>query len=151
MAKKLAASLAAAGFFGMMLGAALWHWAPSYLQNAAAGSRFHDRSVITAIVEDSIYNPEVQQLLHAQILLFLKSPEGKAKLAEMMKSPEMLKATADNLQSPEMRPALLQLVNDPAFRDMLINIMREAPEMRVLRALDSAIEWQEDGETDGRD
>lgn len=142
MARKFAAGLMAAGIIGLMLSVAVWHSATIYIQNlAGSGKPFHDQSVITAIVEDSIYNPDVQQLLRTQIMLYLKSPEGKAKLVEMMKSPEMIKATADNLKSPELRPALLQLMNDPAFRDTLVSIVRDAPEMRVLRALESVIEW----------
>jgi hypothetical protein len=142
MARKVSIGLAVAGIIGLMISVAVWHSVSTYFQSfTGTGKPFHDQSVITAIVEDSIYNPDVQQILRTQIMLYLKSPEGKAKLVEMMKSPEMIKATADNLKSPELRPALVQLMSDPAFRETLISIVRDAPEMRVLRVLESAIEW----------
>jgi hypothetical protein len=125
-----------------MISIAVWHSASTYIQNfLSSGKPFHDQSVITAIVEDSIHNPDVQQILRTQIMLYLRSPEGKAKLAEMMKSPEMIKVMADNMKSPELRPAVIQLMHDPALRETLVGIIRDAPEMRVLRVLESAIEW----------
>lgn len=142
MARKASIWLAAAGILGLLMSAVIWHTASTSLQSFInSGKPFHDQSVITAIVEDSIHNPDVQQILRTQIMLYLKSPEGKGKLVEMMRSPEMVKVMADNLQSPELRPAVIQLLHDPIFRETLIGIVREAPEMRVLRVLESAIEW----------
>jgi hypothetical protein len=142
VARKISIGLAAAGIIGIMISFVIWHSASTYMQSfLSSGKPFHDQTVITAIVEDSIHNPDVQQILRTQIMLYLKSPEGKAKLVEMMKSPEMIKATADNLKSPELRPAVIQLMHDPAFRETLVGIVRDAPEMRVLRVLESAIEW----------
>lgn len=142
MVRRISTWLAVSGIIGLFLSVAVWHTASQQIHSyMSSGKPFQDQTVIAAIVEDSIHNPHVQQILHAQIMIYLKSPEGKAKLVEMMKSPEMIKVMADNLQSPEFRPALLQLMHDPGFRETLIAIIREAPEMRILRVLDEAIEW----------
>jgi len=134
--------IAAGCIIGLVISAAIWHTVSTQLRAfIIEANPFQNQSAIAAIVQDSIHNPEVQQILHSQIMLYLKSPEGKAKLAEMMKSPEMVKAMAENLRSPELRPALIQLLHEPDFRDPLMLLIREAPEMRVLRVLDSAIEW----------
>lgn len=102
----------------------------------------NDRSVIAAIVEDSINDPHVQKILHDQIMIYLKSADGKAKLAAMMKSPEMLNAMADNISSPELSAAIIKLAADPRLQTALLSALREAPELRLLRQLESVIEWE---------
>lgn len=142
MAKKVSFWLAAASIIGLAISAAIWYMVSAQLHTFITNANpFQNQSTIAAIVQDSIHNPDIQQILRAQIMLYLKSPEGKEKLAEMLRSPEMVKAMADNLQSPELRPALIKLLHDPYFRDALFEVIRETPEMKVLKLLDSAIEW----------
>lgn len=142
MTRKISFCLGAAGLIGLTASFLLWYSAANYLKlYVREGVPFHDQTVITAIVENSIHNPDVQQILRTQIMLYLRSPEGKTKLAEMMKSPEMVKAMGENLQSPELRAAVIQMMRDKTFRQALIGIVREAPEMKVLRILESAVEW----------
>ena len=142
MAKRFSIGLAAAGIIGLLMSAAVWHSASAMIQNFISSARpFQDQAVITAIVEDSIHNPDIQQILRTQFMLYLRSAESKAKMLELMKSPEVIQAMAENLKSPELRPEVIKLLHDPAFRETLIEIMRETPEMRLLQALESAVEW----------
>lgn len=143
MAKNVSLGLAAAGIIGLIISAVIWQTTTTYLQPFINGKPFQDQTVITAIVENSIHNPDVQYILRTQVMLYLKSPEGKAKLIELMKSPEMIRVMAENLQSPELRPAVIQLMRDPSFRQTLLSIVHEAPEMKTLRILESAIEWND--------
>lgn len=149
MTRRLTIGLVGAGIIGLLMSFNAWHSVSTQLKHLISSELpIHDRSVITALVEDSIHNPDVQQILHTQIMLFLKSPEGKAKLLEMMKSPEMIEVMAENLKTPELRSAISQLMNDPAFRNMLIGIVRNAPEMKLLRLLETEIEWNIPDEAD---
>ena len=142
MAKKVYLWLAAAGVISLIASAAIWQAVSSQLHTFITNANpLKNQSAISAIVQDSIHNPDIQKILHAQIMLYMKSAEGREKLAEMMKSPEMVKAMADNIQSPELRPALVNLLQDPLFRSALLEVIREAPEMKILKILDSAIEW----------
>jgi hypothetical protein len=68
-----------------------------------------EQTIPTSIIESSINNPEVQNLLKSQILLYLKSSEGKEVLTETLKSPEMISAMSENVQSPEVKSAILSL------------------------------------------
>lgn len=138
---KKASWLTAGLVIGLIVSVTAWRLFSYEFETYGISGRLHDQSVITSIVETSINNPEVQNILRTQVMLYLKSPEGKAKMVEMMKSPEMIKVMADNIQSPELRPAILSLMGEPAFRSTLITIVREAPEMRVLRLLETAVQW----------
>ncbi len=148
MTRKIVIGLTAAGLIGVLVYFNAWYSVSTQLKHFIRSENpLHDRSAVTALLADSIHNPDVQQMLHTQVTLYLKSPEGKAKLVEMMKSPEMIEAMAENLKAPEIRPAIGQLIKDPAFRDMLLETIRATPEMKLLRLLEAEIEWNIPDET----
>ncbi|VBB05809.1 Hypothetical protein LUCI_1020 [Lucifera butyrica] len=97
------------------------------------------QSLTSSIIESSASNPELQDMMKNQVLEYLKSPEGKAKMAELLKSPEMTKAMSENIQSPEVRKAVLKLMQVPEFRNALMESIKNTPEGRILGALSSAI------------
>ena len=98
-----------------------------------------DQKLAKAVIETSINNPDIQSALKNQVSLYLKSPEGKTKMAELLKSPEMVNALSENIQSPEMRTAILKLMEVPEFRSAVLGIVKDTPEMRALTLLSSAI------------
>ncbi|WP_139025352.1 hypothetical protein [Acetonema longum] len=145
MVKRLSTWIVGGLSVGAVISVVGWYFLSYQLQLNLVNSRqINDQSAITSIVETSIHNPEVQTILRSQILRYLKSPEGKASLAEMMRSPEMKKTLAENIQSPEMRPAILNMLQEPEFKDSLLKIIQDTPEMRVLKLLNASVEWNED-------
>lgn len=98
-----------------------------------------ERTMIASLIDAGVNNPDVQATLRNQVILYLKSPEGKAKMAEVIKSPEMVKALSDSMQSPEVRTAVLNMMQVPEFRAAVLEMIKEAPEMKILSVLSSAI------------
>jgi len=132
----LAAGLAT----GMVLLLGIWLMASVFFNTYIVGQRtVVDQRLMTAIIETSATNPEVQAALKNQVVAYLKSPEGKASMAEIVKSPEMIKAFSENINSPEMRQAILKLMEVPEFQSAVLNIVKNTPEMRMLTILSSAI------------
>lgn len=98
-----------------------------------------EQTLTTSIIESSINNPDVQNLLKTQILLYLKSPEGKTKMAEILKSPEMINAMSENVQSPEVKTAILKLMQNPEFSKIILEGIKDTPEGKMLTALTTMI------------
>ena len=140
MIQKLSPWLAAGVTTGLVVILGLWVSGLFYFNTFILGHRSNvDQKLAAAVIEASMNNPEIQNALKNQVLQYLKSPEGKAKLAELMKSPEMVKTMSENLQSPEMRAAILKLMEVPEFRAAVLTIMKDTPEMKVLTLLSSAV------------
>lgn len=140
MMQKLSPWLAAGVTTGLVVILGLWVSGVFYFNTFILGHRSNvDQKLAAAVIEASIKNPEIQNALKDQVLQYLKSPEGKAKLAELMKSPEMVKTMSENLQTPEMRAAILKLMEIPEFRAAVLTVMKDTPEMKVLTLISSAV------------
>jgi hypothetical protein len=139
----------AAGFTsGIVILLGIWLIAVFYFNTYIFG--YHtaiDQKLVSAVIESSLQNPEVQATIKNQLTQYLKSPEGKAKVIEMMKSPEAKKAFAENINSPEMQTAIMKLMEVPEFRAAVLDIVKSTPEMRVLTVLSSAIVFDNDQST----
>ena len=140
MLQKLSPWLAAGFTTGVVVLLGLWLMAAIYLNTFIIGLRpAPDQKMVNTVIEASLSNPEVQAAVKTQVMIYLRSPEGKARLAEMMKSPEVVKALSENIQSPEMRAAVLKLLEVPEFRAAVLDIVKTTPEMRILTVLSQAI------------
>jgi hypothetical protein len=137
--QKLSPWLAAGFTTGLVILLGLWLLATTYFQTLILGQRPLDQRLVSTVIETSLSNPETQAALKNQVMLYLRSPEGKARMAEMLRSPEMVKALAENIQSPEMRAAILKLMEIPEFRAAVLDIVKDTPEMRMLNVLSQAI------------
>ncbi|MDT8900009.1 GerD family protein [Anaeroselena agilis] len=142
MLQKLSPWLAAGLTTGLVVIAGLWLTAAIFFNTFIIGQRVApDQKMVATLIETGLNNPEVQAAVKQQVMLYLRSPEGKARLAEMIKSPEMVKALAENIQSPEMRVAILKLMEVPEFRAAVLDIVKDTPEMKTLTILSSSIVW----------
>ena len=140
MLQRLSPWLAAGLTTGLVIILGIWLMAIFYFNTYILGYRSAiDQKLAKTVIETSINNPDIQNALKNQVILYLKSPEGKAKMAELLKSPEMVKALSENIQSPEMRTAILKLMEVPEFRTAVLDIVKDTPEMRTLTLLSSAI------------
>ena len=140
MLQRLSPWLAAGITTGLVILIGLWLMAVIYFNTFLLGYRSAiDQKLIGAVIEATTNNQDVQSALRNHIILYLKSPEGKAKMVDILKSPEMVRALAENLQSPEMRGALLKLMEVPEFRGAVLQILKDTPEMKVLNILSTAI------------
>lgn len=140
MLQRLSPWLAAGLTTGLVILAGFWLIGAVYFNTFILGQRAQvDQRLMASVVDASLKNPEVQQALKNQVTVYLKSPEGKAKMAELLKSPEMVKAMSDNIQSPEMRGAILKLMEVPEFRASVLNTIKDTPEMKLLTLLSSSI------------
>lgn len=140
MSAKLWPWLAGGLMAGIVISANLWllggYYAHAYL--ADARQQLSDETV-AAMVETGISNPYVRDMLKQQVVLYLRSPEGRQHMAASLKSPEIIKAMSENMQSPELKAAILNLMQVPEFRRAVLDIVREDPDMRALSALNAAI------------
>jgi hypothetical protein len=153
MLQRLSPWLAAGLTTGLVILFGIWLMALIYFNTYILGYRSAvDPKMVNSVIEASINNPDIQNALRNQMIVYLKSPDGKAKMAEILKSPEMSKAMSENIQSPEMRKAMseniqspemrsaiLKLMNVPEFRNAVLQIMKDTPEMRILTVLSSAV------------
>ncbi|MDR3566038.1 MAG: GerD family protein [Negativicutes bacterium] len=153
MLQRLSPWLAAGLTTGLVLLLGIWLMAIIYFNTYILGYRSAvDQKLVNTVIEASVSNPDVQTALRNQIIVYLKSPEGKARMAETLRSPEMRKALSeniqspemrkamsDNIQSPEMRAAILKLMEIPEFRGAVMHIVKDTPEMRMLTTLSAAI------------
>jgi hypothetical protein len=98
-----------------------------------------DETLVVSLIETGIKNPEVQTIIKHEVVKYLKSPEGRASMAEAFKSPEMKKSLVENLHSPELQATILELMSIPEFRRAIIDIIKDTPEMRILFAIAAAI------------
>ncbi len=103
------------------------------------------RAVMT-LVQTSMDNPAIQDLLAAQVLRYLKSPEGSQEMLEYLKRPEVAKVLAEHLESPEVRPQLVQLFNQPDVRRAFIASLAKEPEFKILQALSEFAEDTNQGQ-----
>lgn len=148
MLQRISPWLAAGLATGLVLLLGIWLMASVFFNTYIVGQRTAiDQRLIAAVIETSANNPEVQTALKNQVVAYLKSPEGKARMAEIVKSPEMTKAFADNIQSPEMRQAILKSMEVPEFQSAVLNIVKNTPEMRMLTLLSSAIVLEQPPDT----
>ena len=142
MLQKLSPWLAAGLTTGLVVILGLWLMASMHINTFIIGQRAApDQKVLASIIETALTNPDVQTAVKNQVVLYLRSPEGKARMAEMIKSPEMIKALSENMRSPEMRAAILKLMEIPEFRAAVLEIIKDTPEMRALSILSQAIVW----------
>ena len=142
MLQKLSPWLAAGFTTGLVVILGLWLLAGVYFNTYLIGMRSApDQKMMTAVIEAGLKNPDVQTAVKQQVIIYLRSPEGKARMAELIKSPEMVKAMSENINSPEMRAAILKLMEVPEFRAAVLDIVKDTPEMRTLTLLSSAIVW----------
>lgn len=139
MLQKLSPWLAAGFTTGLVILLGLWLLATTYFHTLLLGQRPLDPRLVATVIETSLTNPEIQTALKNQIIVYLRSPEGKARMAETLRSPEMVKALAENIHSPEMRTAILKLMEIPEFRAAVLDIVKDTPEMRMLNILSQAI------------
>jgi len=153
MLQRLSPWLAAGLTTGLVVLLGIWLMAIIYFNTYILGYRSAvDQKLVSSVVEASINNPDVQTALRNQMIIYLKSPDGKARMVEMLKSPEMRtamseniqspemrKAMSANIQSPEMRSAILKLMEVPEFRGAVLQIVKDTPEMRILTMLSSAV------------
>jgi hypothetical protein len=143
--QRLSPYLAAGVTTGLVIILGIWLMAVIYFNTYILGYRSAiDQKLVSAVIETSTNNPDIQVALKNQVVAYLKSPEGKAKMAETLKSPEMVKAMSENIQSPEMRTAIIKLMEVPEFRSAVLQIVKDTPEMRVLTVLSSAIVFDTD-------
>lgn len=127
--------------FGLIVSLALWlmfslYLRPIFLPNRSGSM---DQAVVTSIIETSVANPDVQNIIRNQVVNYLKTSEGRTRMAESLKSPEMVKALSENLKTPQMKAAVLEMMKNPEFRREVIAIMKDTPEMKLLTTLSSAI------------
>lgn len=127
--------------FGLIVSLSLWlmfslYVRPIVLPNRAGNM---DQAVVTSIIETSVANPDVQNIIRLQVVNYLKTSEGRARMAETLKSPELVKAFSENLKSPQVQEAILEMMKNPEFRREVIAIMKDTPEMKLLTTLSSAI------------
>lgn len=142
MLQKLSPWLAAGFTTGLVVLLGLWMMAAMYFNTYLIGMRAApDQKMMAAVIEAGLNNPDVQAAVKQQVIIYLRSPEGKARLAELIKSPEMVKAMSENINSPEMRVAILKLMEVPEFRAAVLDIVKDTPEMRTLTLLSAAIVW----------
>lgn len=142
MLQKLSPWLAAGLTTGLVITLGLWLTGALFFNTFILGQRVTpDQKMVATLIETSLNNPDVQAAVKQQVIVYLRSPEGKARMAEMIKSPEMVKAMSENIQSPEMRAAILKLMEIPEFRAAVLDIVKDTPEMRTLTILSSAIVW----------
>lgn len=145
MLQRLSPWLAAGLTSGLVIILGIWLMAVIYFNTYILGYRSAiDQKLVSAVIETSTNNPEIQTALKNQVTAYLRSPEGKTKIAELLKSPEMVKAMSENIQSPEMRTAIIKLMEVPEFRSAVMEIIKDTPEMRVLTVLSSAIVFDTD-------
>jgi hypothetical protein len=151
--QRLSPWLAAGLTTGLVVLLGIWLMALIYFNTYILGYRSTiDQKMVNSVIEVGINNPDVQNALKNQLIIYLKTPDGKARMAEMLKSPEMRKALseniqspemrkamAENIQSPEMRAAIMKLMEVPEFRSAVLQIVKDTPEMRILTVLASAI------------
>lgn len=135
--------------FGLIVSLALWLMFSLYVRPIVLPSRTGgmDQAVITSLIETSVANPDVQNIIRNQVVNYLKTSEGRARMAESLKSPEMTKALSENLKSPQMQTAVLEMMKNPSFRQEVITIMKDTPEMKLLTALSSAIILEDPNQT----
>lgn len=124
---------------GLALSLPLWLMLMPAFNMYVANKDNVEQTIATSLIESSIKNPEVQNILKTQILLYLRSPEGRIKLAETLKSPEMTKAMSENIQSPEVQSAILKLLANPEFSQGILQIIKDTPEGKLLTTLAGAI------------
>ncbi|MDR3564530.1 MAG: GerD family protein [Negativicutes bacterium] len=153
MLQRLSPWLAAGLTTGLVILFGIWLMALIYFNTFLLGYRsVVDQKMVNAVIETSIKNPDVQNALKNQLVVYFNSPDGKAKMTEILKSPEMRKvmseniqspemrkAMSDSLQSPEMRAAIMKLMAVPEFRNAVLQIVKDTPEMRMLTLLSSAV------------
>lgn len=140
MLQRFSPWLAAGLTTGLVIILGIWLIAIFYFNTFILGYRSAiDQKLAKAVIETSTNNPDIQNALKNQVIVYLKSPEGKTKMAELLKSPEMVKALSENIQSPEMRTAILKLMEVPEFRTAVLQIVKDTPEMRTLTLLSTAI------------
>ena len=127
--------------FGLAVSLSLWFMISLYARPFTSPNRSGviDQAVITSILETSVSNPEVQTLIRNQVVNYLKTAEGRARMAEALKSPELAKAMSENLKSPEFQSAVVELMKTPEFRREVIEIIKDTPEMKLLTTISSAI------------
>ncbi len=143
MLQKLSPWLAAGFTTGLVVTLGLWLTAGIFFNTFIIGQRASpEQKLVAALIETSLNNPEVQAAVKQQVMLYLRSPEGKARMAEMIKSPEMVKAMSENIHSPEMRAAIIKLMEVPEFRAAVLDIVKDTPEMKTLTILSAAIVWE---------
>lgn len=142
MLQKLSPWLAAGFTTGLVITVGLWLTGAVFFNTFIMGQRATpDQKMVATLIETSLRNPDVQAAVKQQVIIYLRSPEGKARMAELMKSPEMVKALSENIRSPEMRAAILKLMEIPEFRAAVLEIVKDTPEMRTLSLLSAAIVW----------
>ncbi|MCX7780004.1 MAG: hypothetical protein N2491_03680 [Negativicutes bacterium] len=131
--------------FGLVVSLALWLMFSLYIRPLAPSYRGGgmDQVLVASMVESGINNPEVQNIIKNQVVIYLKSSEGRARMAEVFKSPELVKALSENVKSPELRAAILELMQIPEFRRAVIDIVKDTPEMKLLTTIASAITLDE--------
>lgn len=127
--------------FGLIVSLSLWLMFSLYVRPIVLPNRLGgmDQAVVTSIIETSVANPDVQNIIRNQVVNYLKTSEGRARMAEALKSPELVKALSENLKSPQVQAAILELMKVPEFRREVIEIMKDTPEMKLLTTLSSAI------------
>jgi hypothetical protein len=141
--QKLSPWLAAGLTTGLVVILGLWLTGAIFFNTFILGQRaVPDQKMVATLIETGLSNPDVQAAVKQQVILYLRSPEGKARMAEMIKSPEMVKALSENIQSPEMRTAILRLMEIPEFRTAVLDIVKDTPEMQALTLLSKAIVWE---------
>lgn len=142
MLQKLSPWLAAGFTTGLVITVGLWLTGTLFFNTFILGQRAApDQKMVATVIEASLSNPDVQAAVKQQVIVYLRSPEGKARMAELIKSPEMVKAMSENIHSPEMRAAILKLMEIPEFRAAVLDIVKDTPEMRTLTILSGAIVW----------
>jgi hypothetical protein len=132
--------------FGLVVSLALWLLFNVYIRPIVPSFRPGqnvDQVLVASIIETGINNPDVQTVIKNQVVHYLRSNEGRAKMAEVFKSPELVKALSENIQSPELRAAILELMKVPEFRAAVIDIVRDTPEMKLWSTIAAAIELEE--------
>ena len=145
MLQKLSPWLAAGLTSGLVILLGIWLIAIFQFNTFILNNRSTiDQKLVAAVIEASATNPEIQTMLRNQVILYLKSPEGKAKMAELIKSPEMVTAMSENIQSPEVRKAIIKIMEIPEFRNAVLQIIKDTPEMKTLALISSAITFNQE-------
>jgi len=131
---------------GLVVSFCLWLLFTSYTNTLFTGNHGVagvqprlEETMLLSLVQAGIKDPQIQAIIKNEVVKYLKSPEGRASLAELFKSPEMKKSLAENLKSPELQAAILELMQIPEFRQAVITAVNDTPEMKILLALAAAI------------
>ena len=139
-----AASLLVIGLTaGLVCSGVLWGIYRFHFAKYVASRQVVDHRLVAQLMEAAMQNPEVQQMLREAVGQYLRSPEGVARVAEMLERPEFARHISRSVNTPEFRAALLEMMQVPEFRREVLDIVRNMPEMQVLKSFDAIVAGSE--------